>query len=461
MRVNVFALLILVLLIILSYVKTYRLLFYSMIAVSPFTSVRVLQLPFASITLFQALSIPLVLYTITIGFRNLKTIRLDKQDVYILLFLMSIPMSIAVGATIEEGVFIAEEGIPIDEAYKNMVQHHIGITNITQSLYPIFGISIMYTVSKFASSLRRIASVIRIYVHLAFANSLFAVVYLFIHYTGGEGINDVIFRILSGVEGGNLVSPGGNLGIIRARTLVGEPGHSALFAIFGLSLLLFFHHMWSNRVVIIYTTVISLSLILFNSTTGFVGLAVLVSLSFAQSFLGTYRANKKTFGYLVATVAIIMIGPLATDIPLGKMVSFHIGKIAPESIGPYGSSALRYYSLTESLDIFYKRPFFGVGYGSHMSLMFVSFLLSNVGLFGTISFVTFCISLIIALYCKEHYTRINGKKVSYSYAPVFAILVLLMLGVSVSVVVFGWVWCAFGIARSLRSVDRRGFVAAK
>lgn len=121
------------------------------------------------------------------------------------------------------------------------------------------------------------------------------------------------------------------------------------------------------------------------------------------------RNPKFALGLLVTIVLFLLTQSLAIseDSYLGQRLSSSLSEFTnfQSSSFTYSSEGIRYLSISQGLDAYFKRPFFGIGFGCVSSLSGVVALLSSIGTIGTLSFFNI-FRLIVKKYKKEAFLMV-------------------------------------------------------
>jgi len=185
--------------------------------------------------------------------------------------------------------------------------------------------------------------------------------------------------------------------IPRMYSLVGEPGSTALFLLFSFGLAstpLFWDEIpsRSRKKNGLASSIILLGLLLSTSTTAYVGIVI-----FLISFNFIFMIKFKPVIYVKAIFRISLLGlvfftmsfivfKFLFDYP---WCDFFMKSQVKKLMLEHGSGATRWHYIIENLNLFLKYPLLGVGIGGSRSTAMLPALLSNIGLFGTLSFLLF------------------------------------------------------------------------
>jgi hypothetical protein len=213
-----------------------------------------------------------------------------------------------------------------------------------------------------------------------------------------------------------------------------------------------------------FLLILVVALILNASTTGYFGLFVLVA---TLPFLMVLRRNahlhvdsgvkivfKATVVGGVVLIGAVVVAQIALGFSLAEYVlQSHAAKVTDQA----GSGAFRFYSLVYSLEeVFMKSPLIGVGYGSHRSLTLISYLLSNVGIIGTVAFLWF--NAVIFFHAVKVMNRTEDSTLaSFAFALAWthvALLGTMFVGKSVVSFVFGWLWLVLAMSEGCYRIHR-------
>jgi hypothetical protein len=136
------------------------------------------------------------------------------------------------------------------------------------------------------------------------------------------------------------------------------------------------------------------------------------------------------------------------------VTEYHLAKVQGEGVGSGQIRAyVTWYSLTE---VFLASPLLGVGYGSHLSLSLVTFLLANVGLVGFGVFLMFLFVVFRNATTAARKARGPLGTVAFAsvllFVPFFATL---FVAKATSGIAYGVTWTAIALSEAAYQVYRR------
>ena len=438
----------------------------------PFFDTIVLQLPFAPVRPFQYFGALLIarhvleacVRTAPITARRSATPLAAVALVVVLFFSLFAP------TLVTTPIRVAPEGYDtLLLAYENLAELTFRPSNITQLAYPLFGILLVFVLSAHIHTKEDLQHVYRI---------LFKACILFIGYMVFYQVCSVIgfstpIEVLQWIATGEAEShfSGYNTlgGIARAYTPAGEPGYTGLYYMLVIGLLAGliyggYRDAWKPERGRFFLLVLVTGMILNASTTGYFGLLSLVA-TLPLIVLFRRRARLRVdsgvkivfkaaaIGGVVLAVAVV-VAYVAFGFSLAEYVlQSHAAKVTDQA----GSGAFRFYSLMYSLEeVFMKSPLIGVGYGSHRSLTLISYLLSNVGVVGTIAFLWF--NAVIFFHAVKVMNRTEDSTLaSFAFALAWthvALLGTMFVGKSVVSFVFGWLWLVLAMSEACYQIHR-------
>jgi hypothetical protein len=145
------------------------------------------------------------------------------------------------------------------------------------------------------------------------------------------------------------------------------------------------------------------------------------------------------FGTLAAA-ALLLSAPRVLGISIvDYILQMHIGKLG----GDFGSGATRSFAAAYTMDeVFARSPLLGVGYGSHRSLSFGTFLLANVGIVGAFAFAGFNGAAVFrGLRTATRASRGIDRQIALGAVVAFlATVPTMMIAKGAVTLLFGWYW---------------------
>ncbi|MCS3955380.1 hypothetical protein GGP81_001905 [Salinibacter ruber] len=376
-----------------------RALLWATLLLVPFFGVGVVDLGVTSIAGFQLFGVLFIarcmvddIWSTTGG---LKPSRANAVAAFFLfLCFASLSMAVLNAGAVE--VYTETKGRWI-EVVRNSVPLRLSVFNFTQILYPIFGVLLFHFVVRELRSLSDLRKAINILVWGALAIAVMSIG-SGVLYTTGQG---ELYRQILGLFS---IGPFGDKGpqsasfgrFFRMYTLAGEPGFTALTLLVGTGLVggsVLQKGISPVRWPIAKFSVILVALLLNGSTTAYFGAVVFITwVPIVLWYTGETSLSSVLRPLVYVFGGVVLLGGLASTVQVSGapfhewLINYHLAKFQGEA----GSGQIRAYVAWYSLrEVFLTSPILGVGYGSHLSLSLVTFLLSNVGLLGFGAFLAF------------------------------------------------------------------------
>lgn len=451
--------------------KGRRALLWGTIASIPFFMVLVVELPFAPVRAFQYLGGLLILrHVFDRAIQGRAALRKSGTTVSALFFLGVVLLSLFMPLLITESVFVVPEGAgSFGEAYQDPQPLRFDLSNLTQILYPTFGIVLFFTITNNLKTRDNLKTAIRILVLGMVTLALFSFVYVTFHFLGLRNVMTLIFRLMTEVTEPKFSSYNALGGIVRPETLAGEPGYTGLYYVMILGIvgglavggyIRGWRLEWQGTCLFLLTV----SILINGSTTAYFGVA-----SLGASFLlvALLRKNRRiTSGRSVRVVVRILLagggGLLFLVVALETagislleyIVETHLAKLTEEA----GSGALRLYAVQYSLtEVFSKSPLLGVGYGSHRALSLVIVLLANIGIVGVLAFLAFNGAVFFhAIRTMNRSQDPELASIAFALAVTHpAFLLTMFVGKSETSFSFGWLWLLLAMMEASYRIYRR------
>ncbi len=357
--------------------------------------------------------------------------------------------------------------------YGNLKEIHVTWASLSQTIFPLFGIFSFFVIKAYIKSKQDIKDFTRGYV-LSFIPLIITVCVLFTlrNLVHAPALLQGFFAFINPTYNRNVAgNQWGAIGdISRTFTYIGEPSYTAKYYLIMISLFSGFllykkNSLPQQSLYIIINLFIIAMIIVLGSTTGYVGfviLAVLIGFLFFRykfMFLGngikqnsTFIAFSFIFGLLVCIPLVLMFFEQISFFANYLLVN-HVDKIE----GDAGSGVVRLNTNILAMDIFFKSPIFGVGYGHNRTNSYFTFLLSNVGIVGFALMNFFCLYLILMPLKKLKNMPADLKTDCMIYVTMFIITYLINFSFSSTVAIaFGWFWTNAAILGSIlrwRSLD--------
>lgn len=433
-----------------------RTLLWGTIASIPFFMVLVVELPFAPVRAFQYFGgLLIVRHVLDRAVQGRASLRKSGATFSALLFLSVVLFSLFMPLLIPEPVFVVPEGIKsVARAYQNPQLLEFEISNLTQILYPTFGVFLFFAITVNLKTREDLKTAFRILCLGMLALVLFSLVYIGFFYAGLEPAMDLIFQSMTEQTEAKYSSYNALGGAVRPETLAGEPGYTGLYFVLVLGILAGlagggYVGGWTPRWTGTYLALLVVSILLNSSTTAYFGVA---SLGASFVFVALLRENREiTSGrgirvvirILIASAGALVLLVIASQAagisPIEFVVENHLSKLTEKA----GSGAIRLYTVQYSLtEVFAKSPLFGVGYGSHRALSLIIFLLADIGLVGVFAFLAF--NGVVFFHAVRTMNRSEDPElasIAFALAVTLpAFLLTLFVGKSETSFSFGWLW---------------------
>ncbi len=445
-----------------------RALLWTTLLFVPFTTIQVVDLGVTSIAGFQffgALFIARCLIdSIWSGHRGVtRSLTSGLAALFLLLCAVSLSMAVLKAGTVD--VFGESTGGRWIGVARNSSPLRLSFFNFTQLLYPTFGVSLFYFLVRELRSVRDLKKAVNILVGgtlavagMGIAMGAFYTVGLGSIYTNLLGLFTV--GPLTGVGGPETGSVGQ---FFRTYTLAGEPGYTAVTLLVGLGFVVGDVLRTRGRgkslvrSPIVKAAFLAVALLFNGSTTAYFGMALLAVWSVFVLWQTGERAVTRTILYFLGGT--LLFAGVASTIQVSGMpfyewiAQYHLAKLEGEA----GSGMIRLYvSRYTMTEVFAASPILGVGYGSHLSLSLVTFLLANVGLLGFGVFLAF-----LYVVFRNAKTAARGARGPVGAMAFMAVVTFvpflgtLFIAKSTSAMNYGVTWTVIALAEATYQVYRR------
>lgn len=386
-----------------------------------------------------------------------------KSSFYLILFLLCVFISHLFSVFYSGSINVISDDMSFRD-FDYLETFKFKISNLSQTIFPLFGVFCFFVIRSFISSLKDVRAIINGYLISFIPLALFIFATQFAVIFGFSDVIYALFSFINPVSDRDVLSDYNSIGeMVRTFTYIGEPSYTVKFLFIVFSILFYSLLFKENTKVSRLLYLSGLLLIIYfifsiGSTTGFVGLLFLFFLFFilknkSINFHNSYLYNKNlifiNLGFLLVVILLIPVFAYSIDFLtfyFEYINDTHLSKLDGET----GSGVARVNTSYVSFDLFLKSPFFGIGYGNSRSNSYLTFLLSNVGLFGLLFFLSFCFYLIKPLFVKLKF--IQSELLFYSILFIFIFIhtiVMYLLFASTVVVSFGWFWINAGVLSSL------------
>jgi|GEM_PF-1610525 len=262
--------------------------------------------------------------------------------------------------------------------------------SLTQLLYPLFSLALLGALVVYHREQSIHLVSLRALVYASVPILLSGIAYILLVLAGESELVYEIHYQLTGVKDLYFVGiegSGGFAGLPRMHTFVGEPGYSGAYFLVALGPLLASIScnsdvLFPRRVALVLSAMLILGTLLTSGTTGYVGIPLLVTAFMAFS---SRTQAKRLLWALAVALSAVAIGVILLSVWLERsfidyLVEEHLGKLQLEA----GSGETRMFIILHNLSVFLHAPLLGVGYGNERGGSAITFLLSNIGIIGTL-----------------------------------------------------------------------------
>ncbi len=448
-----------------------RALLWGTIASIPFFMVLVVELPFAPVRAFQYFGGLLILrHVFDRAIQGRAALRKSGTTVFALLFLGAVLLSLFMPLLLTESVFVVPEGTSsLLQAYQNPKLLEFDVSNLTQILYPSFGVVLFFTITTNIKTRDDLKTTIQVLGIGMIVHAIFSFLFIVLYFLGLEQVMTVIFRLMTEVAEPQFSPYNALGGMVRPETLAGEPGYTGLYYVMVLGIVGGlarggYIQGWRLKWEGTFLFLLAVSILINGSTTAYFGVASLGASFLLAALLRKSRRMTSERSIRIVSqvllsgggVLLLLIVALETaGISLIEyVVEAHVAKLTEEA----GSGALRFYSIQYSLtEVFGKSPLLGVGYGSHRALSLIIVLLTNIGIIGFLLFLAFNGVVFIHTVRAMNRSR-DSELASIAFALVVtqpAFLITVFVGKSETSFSFGWLWLLLAMMEASYRIYRR------
>jgi hypothetical protein len=433
------------------------------VAFAVMASVRVADIP--GLTNVKAHQIWGGLFILSGIFSSLrgKNVRISTSSPHVLaaLFLVTCVASFVATSVLEGEVRVFSEITrgAWGERIANPEPLRFSTFNLTQLAYPVFGLLLFYSVSRYITSVGEVAVVLRTIVWSALVVAVSQVAYGVLFTIGAGSTATALLTNFTGDIGFSApISIGGVADLYRSYSLAGEPGDTGQMYVLALSVIAPFALLKNSRYSVFrypgrLSTLFLFLIVLNGSTTAFLGLFILFATSIitllsisSVKFVSTRNNLLKVSAFVLVSAFVVFLAYQL--VPQRWGIGYHLGKLLGYS---GGDLTIRWKVVNYTIyNVFYSSPFIGVGYGSHLSSVFGPWLLANTGIVG---FVIFYLLVYRCFASPLKWLSIDGGgrwplipvAVSLSVATYF---ILIIAGKSAGAFGQGSTWLILGVGAS-------------
>ncbi len=374
-----------------------------------------------------------------------------------LLFLMYIFFSWTRTIALSEDVLVFGETVGTWR-YRvvNPTTLEFGLFNITQSLFPIYGVALYYSVAYILQNSTYIMKALRFFIYGSLIVAVSQISFGILYTLRLDSIVESIYAIF-GITG-YTSPPTSEVGrMILVDSLAGEPGTAALMYLSSLSCLMLSSLSIgaenSDFLEYVIIVILFVALVFTGSTLAYVGIFVIVMIVLFVNAKYISKTNSSSFISLSKTVffAGVLLGALLLVFSFVQVdrltVAAHVAKIT----GGSGEIGVRWKALSHSIEHIYTHyPLFGVGYGSHISPVMADALMVNTGIVGVSLFITFVVYVVknaimlsqISLKCRRLFLAIACVNIVY--------FTCVMIGMGASGMALSSTWFLPALAAALK-----------
>jgi hypothetical protein len=280
---------------------------------------------------------------------------------------------------ISEDIFLKPIGTSLESFYLNPwaleVRLEFGYNNFIRLFRVVFFCVVLTIIKSILSNNNQKRFIENLFVAIVLIQSLIGLVDLFSQISMGVSVIDSIAVFIFGKDQTSLLFRGGSYSI---KGFMFEPNHFVFAFIPGMTLLGFKKE--SSKQTIVIEMLAVLVLFLSTSLMGFL-------IVFYWLGLKLLNSNKRS-KYLFAAAIFIGLALFNKfqNIPLANYY-FERLTLALSGVKHIGSEGFRLMDINDNLRLFSEKPLFGVGLGSTSALGLIPSILSNVGLFGLLSWL--------------------------------------------------------------------------
>lgn len=449
------------------FVRGRRTLLWATLALVPFTAVQVIDIGVTTIAGFQFFGVLFIarclIDTVWSGSRGLERSRANAlAALFLFVCFASLSMAVIKAGTVE--VYTETQGRWID-VVRNSGPLQFSTFNLTQILYPTFGILLFHFLVRELRSVADLRKTINILVGGALVIAVMSIASGALYTMGRGGLYEQVLGLFSVGPPGAKNPESASIGeFLRMYTLAGEPGFTAMTLLAGAGLVAG-DVLRSGESVIRQPTIklfILGAALLFNgSTTGYFGAGLLI----LWAIMALWYVGRGSLGTTIRALGVVLgslvlIAALASTIQVSGLsfyewlTEYHLAKLQGEGVG---SGQIRSYVTWYTLEtVFLSSPILGVGYGSHLSLSLVTFLLANVGLVGFGVFLAFLYTAFRNARKTARSAQGPLRKMAFMAAVVFVpFLTTLFVAKATSGINYGLTWTIIALAEVTYQVHRR------
>lgn len=256
--------------------------------------------------------------------------------------------------------------------------------------------------------------------------------------------------------------------IPRINSVAPEPSYLGFFLVMILALLI---AMNNNRFYIFksifqkyLTAILILTILLTTSTTAYVGLLFIILLNILLELksdkIVQMKISRKVFNLikisaLIISLTLIVFIVLAFIFDIGYSDMVNIFKVfTTEKVSTEGPGQIRLILFKEGISILRESFFMGTGWGTNRTVDLLSTLLANIGVFGTILFITMvAVPLRYSFSLYKSVCNLNHEMAIVCYSIFCAFMAALFLNlIAIPDFSFMYYWVVFGLLLSLPKV---------
>jgi len=439
------------------FLRSRRQLFWGTVLLIPFFYTYVLDLEFTNIQPYQFFGALLILrhaIDLSVG-AGPRLFGISKPTAALIAFLFLVYLSLFMSVVLEGSIYVIPTETPYQD-FENVEPLRFGMSNVTQSIYPTFMVLLFVCMVREIRDLRIVQRIVQLNIVTAVVVIASGIFFQIAMIFGLRESIEALYRFVTGFTDVSRIYYGATYNMMgplpRMFTLSGEPGYTSayLLTLFGVVVALHYNVVrqgWKLRHNRLAEALLLAGLLLAGSTTGYLGLFVMVVVLFAVPRLFRLGAKGHRFksALLMNVLLALVLGGLVLVTPILMETSFldyvyttHYQKLFEEA----GSGFVRLATVASGVEVFSKSPLLGVGYGSHRTGSLLTSLLSNVGVLGTSAFFLFN-GLVFARGVKVCRRSGNRELVSITFALLVSFATLfptMLIGMTMVAIVQGWYW---------------------
>lgn len=377
---------------------------------------------------------------------------LARETKRLVVFLLILVVSIFMPLFLEENIYVSPMSNSQAGFLDNLQLLKFSIFNLTQILFPIFGVLLFNIILIRSKDLGSFISTIKVINNVQTLLNINIILILGLKFLGLSIYYEQLMISAFGMKF-RIIENYANLGgIAKFYSFVGEPGYTStvllFFICFSLSQIItntFYKNKWQAYRNLVITIVM---LLLQGSTTGYMGIVMLViALSFwSIKYFSLSRQISIFFKLSMSTIFFLVVFISVLNIDVNELIQEQITKLNGDS----GSGTLRLDSALFGLDIFFRSPWLGIGYGSHRTTSLLISLLTNIGIIGFGTFLYFNLTIFFKFLKIDYIVRTTPLHFVFMFLflSFITLIPVYLIGKSTVVFMYGWYWFMLALMSS-------------